>query len=129
MQDQEAYLQYEDTGKSASNADAMLKRHDEFTTKLLAQDEKLKTLGEQMTKLREAREDATRTFEDLSSKRQKLKAHAQDVRQSLLQAKQVAEFRVQRDDLSSWIDERVRAMPSDYAPQQIGIESGRSVKE
>ena len=56
MQDQEAYLQYEDMGKSLSNVDALIKRHDEFMAQLLAQDEKVKMLGEQMSKLAELKE-------------------------------------------------------------------------
>ena len=35
MQDQEAYLQYEDLGSSLTNVEALMKRHEDFLAKLI----------------------------------------------------------------------------------------------
>ena len=122
MQDQETYLQYEDAGSKAAalttNADGLLKRHDEFMTKLLAQDEKMKILADQMSKLHSPK-DVEPIFNDLHDKRQKLKLHAQQRKAKLAQAKELSEFKIQCDDLNSWIVERLQAMPNNFTPDQI----------
>ena len=118
MQDQEAYLHYEDTGKSSSNVDALHKRHDEFMTKLLAQDEKIKILGEQMLKLA-CVDQVEPLFNELAKKRHLLKNHAQERKAKLLQSKEFFEFKVQCDDLNSWIGERLHLVPANFTPDQI----------
>jgi spectrin alpha len=122
MQEQEAYLQYEDTGGKAAmintSADGLLMRHDEFMAKLFAQDEKMKTLAEQMAKLN-ACKDVKPIFDDLHEKRQKLKLHAHQRKAKLAQAKELSEFKIQCEDLNSWIVERLHAMPNNFTPDQI----------
>ena len=86
MQDQQAYLQYEDTGSSSANVDALQKRHDEFMAKLNAQDEKMKNLADQMSKITMApgkhfaANEVDKIFKDLQAKRLKLKTALVNIR-------------------------------------------------
>lgn len=110
MQDQEAYLQFDDVGSSSSNVDALQKRHDEFIAKLNAQDDKMKILADQLTKLKVnkhfAIDEMEQVFHSLTVKRQKLKQSALERKNKLAKSKEFYEFKIQCDDLNSWIDER-----------------------
>jgi spectrin beta len=115
MQDQEAYLQYEDLGSSLTNVEALQKRHDEFLAKLMAQDEKMKLLNDQFAKLTAygnskhfAEQEIDLVLKNLTSKRDSLKRIALDRKQKLKQSKEFFEFRNQCDDLNSWLNERRR---------------------
>jgi chromosome segregation ATPase len=114
MQDQQAYLQYEDTGSSSANVDALQKRHDEFMAKLNAQDEKMKNLADQMSKITMApgkhfaASEVDKIFKDLQAKRLKLKTAAQERKDKLNQSKEFFEFKIQCDDLNSWINDKKR---------------------
>lgn len=114
MQDQEAYLQYDDIGSSSTNVDALQKRHDEFLAKLNAQDEKMKNLADQLAKLQNTKnfalQETEQIFQELTLKRQKLKLTALERKTKLAKSKEFFEFRIQCDDLNSWIDERRRLM-------------------
>jgi spectrin alpha len=84
-------------------------------TKLLAQDEKMKTLAEQMSKLNAPKEAVEPIFNELLDKRQNLKLHAQQRKAKLSQAKEISEFKIQCDDLNSWIIDKLQAIPNNFA--------------
>lgn len=110
MQDQEAYLQFDDVGSSSTNVDALQKRHDEFIAKLNAQDDKIKMLADQLTKLTANKhfgaEQMQTIFQSLTAKRQKLKQSALERKVKLAKSKEFYEFKIQCDDLNCWIGER-----------------------
>lgn len=114
-------------GSSSEDADALLKRHDEFLAKLNAQDEKMKILTDQFIKLNNTGSNkhfAINEIEDilkqLTAKRQKLKATAVERKQKLNKSKEFFEFKNQCDDLNAWIGERQRHAQTIYsAAEQI----------
>ncbi len=110
MHDQEAYLQYEDVGCSAANVEALQTRHEDFIAKLNAQDEKMKQLAEQLSKMEGIDSidlnDLADTYEMLSEKRQKLKLSALERKLLLKQSKDFYEFKIKCDDLEAWCNER-----------------------
>lgn len=115
MQDQEAYLQYEDLGSSLTNVEALMKRHEDFLAKLMAQDEKMKNLNEQFTKLTVinnnkhfATQETDKILKLLGQKREHLKLIALERKQKLKQSKEFFEFKNQCDDLNSWLNDRRR---------------------
>lgn len=110
MQDQEAYLQFDDVGSSASNVDALQKRHDEFMAKMNAQDEKLKLLGDQLGKFKTEKAEMEKDYENLVERRKRLKKSAQERKVKLGQSKEFFEFRIECDDLEAWIAERRRVL-------------------
>jgi spectrin beta len=120
MLDQEAYLQYDDLGSSLTNVEALLKRHDEFMTKLNAQDEKMKILSEQALKINH-HEGTNSLLNDLIVKRKHLKQIAQNRKLNLNQSKEFFEFKIKCDDLNSWINERKRLIGSNAASNQSGM--------
>lgn len=124
MQDQEAYLQFNDVGSSSSNVDALQKRHDEFLAKLNAQDDKMKNLADQVAKLNASKHFAAgeiqTIFNTLTLKRQKLKQSALERKNKLAKSKEFFEFKIQCDDLSSWIDERRAIMHAN-----VNLEAGQ----
>ncbi|CAF0717385.1 unnamed protein product [Brachionus calyciflorus] len=116
MQDQEAYLQFNDVGSSSVNVDALQKRHDEFVAKLNAQDDKMKNLTDQLNKLKNNKHFAINEmdaiFQNLTQKRLKLKQSALDRKTKLAKSKEFFEFKIQCDDLSSWINDKRALMNS-----------------
>lgn len=111
MHDQEAYLQFDDVGSSASNVDALQKRHDEFMAKMNAQDEKLKLLEDQLKRLSGPKHaEMERIYLGLVERRKRLKRAAQDRKLKLAQSKEFFEFKIDCDDLEAWIAERRRIL-------------------
>ena len=111
MQDQEAYLQYEDLGESSNDVDSLLKRHDEFLSKLNAQDEKMKNLNDQFNKLNPYDlylSELQVTLSQLHKKRENLKKISVERKERLKQAKEIFEFKNECDELDLWIEERHR---------------------
>ncbi len=110
MHDQEAYLQYDDVGCSAANVEALQTRHEDFIAKLNAQDEKMKQLADQLSKMDGCDSidvnDLADTYEMLSEKRQKLKLSALERKLLLKQSKDFYEFKIKCDDLEAWCNER-----------------------
>lgn len=108
MQDQETYLHYDDIGSSSSNVDALQKHHDEFMAKLMAQEEKAKNLNDQLVKLEQLpfQREVEEIYSNLVKRRQLLKMAAQERKQKLQQSKNFYEFKIECDDLNSWINER-----------------------
>ena len=133
MLDQEAYLQYDDMGSSLTNVEALLKRHDEFMTKLNAQDEKIKILSDQATKLKAnnpgKQEEIEKIYQDLVTKRKNLKQNAQNRKLNLNQSKEFFEFQIKCDDLNSWIDERSRLMQQPQVDNIYQIEKNLNKHE
>ena len=127
MQDQEAYLQYEDLGSSSEDADALLKRNDEFLAKLNAHDDKMKLLNDQFLKLNSpsptrhfAIAELDQLLRALTARRHQLKANSAERRRRLQQSKQFFEFKNECDDLNAWINERRRYAQQIYsAAEQI----------
>jgi len=128
MQDQEAYLQYEDLGSSSEDADALLKRHDEFFAKLNAHDEKMKLLNDQFVKLNSpspsAKHFAIAELDEilraLAARRHQLKGNSTERRGRLQQSKKFFEYKNECDDLNAWINERRRYGQQIYlAAEQI----------
>ena len=112
MQGQEVYLQYEDTGCSATNVEALQKRHEDFLAKLTAQDEKIKQLADQLGKMDniEGLNEHADVYDMLSERRQRLKAAALERKKALKQSKEFYEFKINCDDLEAWCNERRRLM-------------------
>lgn len=111
MQDQEAYLQFDDVGSSVSNVEALQKRHDEFMAKMNVQDEKLKLLEDQLKRLTGVRrEEMESVYVALVERRRRLKATANERKLALAQSKEFFEFKIECDDLEAWIAERRRVL-------------------
>lgn len=112
MQDQEAYLQFDDAGSSVSNVEALQKRHDEFMAKMNAQDEKLKLLEDQLKRLSagEKRDEMERVYSELVERRRRLKSAANERKLKLSQSKEFFEYKIECDDLEAWISERRRVL-------------------
>lgn len=127
MQDQEAYLQFDDVGSSASNVDALQKRHDEFVAKMNAQDEKLKLLEDQLKRLTgPKRTEMDSVYAALVERRKRLKSAANERKVKLAQSKEFFEFKIECDDLEAWISERRRFLEqikvkNDYYIRKVNI--------
>jgi len=122
MQDQEAYLQYEDLGSSSEDAHALLKRHDEFLAKLNAYDDKMKLLNDQFQRLSSpsparhfALDELDQLLRALAARRRQLKDNSAERRRRLEQSKLIFEFKNECDELDAWINERRRHAQQVYS--------------
>ena len=94
--------------------EALQKRHDEFLTKLNAQDEKMKNLNEQLNKISSSSSkyfsiaELELILKNLVAKRLELKQIAVERKRKLKKSKEFFEFKNQCDELNAWISERRR---------------------
>ncbi|XP_054722410.1 spectrin beta chain, non-erythrocytic 5-like [Uloborus diversus] len=107
-----AFLEFEDLGTTLDDVETLLKRHENFLNTLLAQDERLRTFSEMADKLIAARHYESKYIDQrrktVLAQRQTVKQKAEQRKTLLLSSHAFQEFRTDVNELSAWIQEKLK---------------------
>ncbi|XP_035225862.1 spectrin beta chain, non-erythrocytic 1-like isoform X1 [Stegodyphus dumicola] len=107
-----AFLEFEDLGMTLDDVETLLKRHENFLNTLLAQDERLRTFSEMADKLIAARHYESKYIDQrrktVLAQRQAVKQKAEQRKNLLLSSHAFQEFRTDVNELSGWIQEKLK---------------------
>ncbi|PVD25646.1 hypothetical protein C0Q70_13305 [Pomacea canaliculata] len=108
----EAFLDYDATGSTVDDVEGLLRRHDEFRKKLLAQEDKMKALNDLADRLiREGHPDAKnidKRRREVMERRQKAGEKADSRRDALGDSLAFQEFKRDTSELSQWMKEKYK---------------------
>lgn len=106
------FLEFEDLGTTLDDVEALLKRHENFINTLLAQDERLRLFSEMADKLIAAKHYDSKYIDErrhqVLSRRQSVKEKAHQRKQILLASHAYQEFRADANELTAWIQEKLK---------------------
>lgn len=106
------FLEYGEVGQNVDDVDALLKRHDEFESTLVAQDDRLNDFYDLADKLIGAGHYDSENINDrrdqVMQRRLAVKEKAQERKLMLLDAKAYGEFVANADELKSWMQEKYK---------------------
>ncbi|XP_071037774.1 spectrin beta chain [Parasteatoda tepidariorum] len=107
-----AFLEFEDLGTNLDDVETLLKRHENFLNTLIAQDERLRTFSEMADKLIAARHYESKYIDEkrksVLTQRQAVKEKAEQRKAMLLSSHAFQEFRTDVNQLSAWIQEKLK---------------------
>ncbi|GIY06493.1 hypothetical protein CDAR_514752 [Caerostris darwini] len=107
-----AFLDFEDLGTTLDDVETLLKRHENFLNTLIAQDERLRTFSEMADKLIAARHYESKFIDERRKnvllQRQAVKEKAEQRKALLLSSHAFQEFRTDVNELSAWIQEKLK---------------------
>ncbi|GFT80923.1 spectrin beta chain, non-erythrocytic 5 [Nephila pilipes] len=107
-----AFLDFEDLGTTLDDVETLLKRHENFLNTLIAQDERLRTFSEMADKLIAARHYESKYIDERRKnvllQRQAVKQKAEQRKALLLSSHAFQEFRTDVNELSAWIQEKLK---------------------
>jgi len=108
----EAFLTNDDMGNSLAGVDVLIKKHDGFTTTLVAQEEKITTLEQLAQALLEQEHYASKEIRDrrqgVVDRLEKVKLSADARRRKLLESKNYQQFLGSVHEVMGWISEKMQ---------------------
>ena len=106
-----AFLTIDNLGSSLDDVEGLMKRHQDFESTLVAQDERLKLFSEMANKLIDAchydAEYINERRNQVLEKRQKVKERAGERKKALSKSLKYHDFKTSVDDMKAWISEKL----------------------
>ena len=113
---QESFLANEQLGDSLDDAEALLKKHDDFEKSLAAQEEKARYLEQTANRLVQDKiinfNEIEKRKEQLKSRRERMQQRAEQRKTMLHEANKYFMFERDCDELTSWINEKFKIAQS-----------------
>ncbi|KAK2186886.1 hypothetical protein NP493_185g03008 [Ridgeia piscesae] len=106
----EAFLEFVDLGSTVEGVEALFKRQEDFENRLLAQEERMKGLGDTADRLMAEKHPDSDAIDqrrrEVVERRERVKDKCADRHNQLLSSQALQEFKRDAEELSDWIKEK-----------------------